>query len=164
MHVAAILKEKGRAVETVTAKVTLREIASRLAVRRIGAVVVCDHDGGVAGIVSERDIVKALAENGADVLDWQASRVMTRNVVTARETDTVDDLMVRMTEGRFRHLPVVDENGEMLGLVSIGDAVSARLKEMTLESEALLIGWSGSFLFVTMERFWGGPAKPPSAP
>lgn len=136
MHVAAILKDKGRAVETVGAGVTLAEIVSRLTHRRIGAVIVEGARGEVAGIVSERDIVRALAEGGAAALAWSASKVMTRNVVTARETDTIDELMSRMTEGRFRHLPVV-EGGKLVGIVSIGDVVKHRVAEVELEASAM---------------------------
>jgi CBS domain-containing protein len=136
MHVAGILKEKGRAVETVTAAVTLSEVAKRLASHRIGAVVVRGSHGEVAGIVSERDIVRALASHGAETLAWPVSKVMTRAVVTARESDTIDQLMSRMTEGRFRHLPVV-EGGELVGIVSIGDVVKHRVAEVELEASAM---------------------------
>lgn len=136
MHVAAILKEKGRAVETVTADVTLGEIISRLAARRIGAVVVAGDRGEVSGIVSERDVVRVLAEHGADGLAWPAARIMTRHVVTARESDTIDELMSRMTTGRFRHLPVV-EGGRLVGIVSIGDVVKHRVAEVELEASAM---------------------------
>ena len=136
MHVAAILKEKGRAVETVAAEVTLGEIVKRLAARRIGAVIVEGTRGEVRGIVSERDIVRVLAEHGPEVLAWPASKVMTRNVVTARESDTIDELMSRMTEGRFRHLPVV-EDGRLVGIVSIGDVVKHRVAEVELEASAM---------------------------
>ena len=136
MHVAAILNDKGRAVETVGAGVTLAEIVSRLVQRRIGAVVVEGARGEVAGIVSERDIVRALASDGAAVLAWPASRVMTRHVVTASESDTIDELMSRMTEHRFRHLPVV-EGGKLVGIVSIGDVVKHRVAEVELEASAM---------------------------
>lgn len=136
MHVAAILNEKGRAVEAVTGGVTLGEVVKRLASHRIGAIVVRGAKGEVAGIVSERDVVRALAMSGAEVLGWPVSKVMTRNVVTAREADTIDQLMSRMTEGRFRHLPVV-EAGELVGIVSIGDVVKHRVAEVELEASAM---------------------------
>jgi CBS domain-containing protein len=136
MHVAAILNEKGRAVEAVTGGVTLGELVKRLASHRIGAIVVRGAKGEVAGIVSERDVVRALAMSGAEVLGWPVSKVMTRNVVTAREADTIDQLMSRMTEGRFRHLPVV-EAGELVGIVSIGDVVKHRVAEVELEASAM---------------------------
>lgn len=136
MHVAAILKEKGRAVETVTDAVTLAEVARRLANHRIGAVVVRGTRSEIVGIVSERDIVHAIADRGATVLEWPVSRIMTRDVVTAREADTVDEIMIRMTESRFRHLPVV-EDGKLVGIVSIGDVVKRRVAEVELEASAM---------------------------
>ena len=136
MHVAAILREKGRAVETVAGDIALVDVVARLSARRIGAVVVTAGKGEVKGIVSERDIVRALAEHGAAALAWPASKVMTRNVVTAREADTIDQLMSRMTEGRFRHLPVV-EDGRLVGIVSIGDVVKHRVAEVELEASAM---------------------------
>jgi CBS domain-containing protein len=136
MHVAAILKVKGRAVETVAATATLGEVVRRLAAKRIGAVVVTGPGIAVAGIVSERDVVRVLAQHGPEVLDWPAADVMTRSVVTCVESDTIDELMARMTEGRFRHLPVV-ENDRLLGLVSIGDVVKHRVAEIEMEASAM---------------------------
>ncbi|MDX2157609.1 MAG: CBS domain-containing protein [Hyphomicrobiaceae bacterium] len=136
MHVAAILKVKGRAVETVATGVSLGEVVQRLAVHRIGAVVVTAPGVEVAGIVSERDVVRELAEHGPDVLAWPVDEVMTRGVVTCRESDTIDALMVRMTEGRFRHLPVI-ENGCLVGIVSIGDVVKHRVAEIEMEASAM---------------------------
>jgi CBS domain-containing protein len=136
MHVAAILKAKGRAVETVTGNVTLAEVVRRLTTHRIGAVVVCGARGDVVGIVSERDIVRMLAEYGNDSLKRSASEAMTTKIETCREADTIDELMSRMTNGRFRHLPVV-ENGELAGIVSIGDVVKHRVAEVELEASAM---------------------------
>jgi len=136
MHVEAILREKGRAVETVTAELKLGAVVQRLASKRIGAVVVCDARGDVAGVVSERDIVRALAERGQEALELTAGEVMTRNVIICRETDTIDVLMSRMTTGRFRHLPVV-EDGRLVGIVSIGDVVKHRVAEVELEASAM---------------------------
>lgn len=136
MHVATILKEKGRAVETVTADATLDEVAKRLAAHRIGAIVVRGDRGEVAGIISERDIVRALADSGAEVLGWPVGRVMTHDVVTALEADTIDQIMSRMTESRFRHLPVV-EAGKLVGIVSIGDVVKHHVAEVELEASAM---------------------------
>lgn len=136
MHVAAILREKGRAVETVAADETLAEVVRRLAAKRIGAVVVCGAGEPVAGIVSERDVVRMLAQHGPQALGRHVAEVMTRNVVTCRETDTVDELMSRMTQGRFRHLPVV-ENGMLAGIISIGDVVKHRVAEVELEASAM---------------------------
>lgn len=136
MHVAAILKAKGRAVETVTGNVPLAEVARRLTTRRIGAVVVCGVRGDVVGIVSERDIVRMLAEHGQEALDRAASEAMTTSIETCREADTIDELMSRMTNGRFRHIPVV-ENGDLVGIVSIGDVVKHRVAEVELEASAM---------------------------
>ncbi len=136
MHVAAILKAKGRAVETVAADETLGTVVALLAERRIGAVVVRQPSRAIAGIVSERDIVRMLARHGAATLALPVSEAMTRDVVTCRETDTLDELMSRMTEGRFRHLPVED-NGQLVGIVSIGDVVKHRVAEVELEASAM---------------------------
>ena len=137
MNVAALLKVKGRAVASVDGAATVKEVAEMLASKRIGAMVLVDKSGGLAGIVSERDIIRALAKNGADALTLPVDKIMTKSVVTCREADTIDILMAKMTAGRFRHLPVVNDQGEMVGLISIGDAVSARLKELSAEKEAL---------------------------
>ncbi|MGE5511599.1 MAG: CBS domain-containing protein [Bacteroidota bacterium] len=136
MHVAAILKEKGRAVETAKSETTLMEAARKLAAKRIGAVVVMDGDGGVAGILSERDIVRALATEGSASLDWPISEVMTRSVQACSETDTIDHVMSIMTARRFRHLPVV-EDGALSGIVSIGDVVKHHIAEVEMEATAM---------------------------
>ncbi len=136
MHVAAILKDKGRAVETVVGDVTLAEVVRRMTAKRIGAVVVTAPGTAVVGIVSERDVVRMVAQHGAAALTRTAAEVMTRNVVTCRETDTVVELMSRMTQGRFRHLPVV-EGGQLAGIISIGDVVKHRVAEVELEASAM---------------------------
>ncbi|HAJ46727.1 MAG TPA: inosine-5-monophosphate dehydrogenase, partial [Alphaproteobacteria bacterium] len=122
MTVAKILRSKGSYVETVRPETSLQEVAERLAKRRIGALLVTDSNGKVLGIVSERDIVFALASAGGMALQRRADDVMTRGVVTCISTDKAEDLMETMTQGRFRHLPVV-EDGRLLGIVSIGDVV-----------------------------------------
>lgn len=136
MHVATILKAKGRAVETVAGNVSLADVAQRLSKHRIGAIVVCGARGDVVGIVSERDIVRMLAAHGPEALSRAASEAMTSNIQTCREADTIDEVMSRMTNGRFRHLPVV-ENGELLGIVSIGDVVKHHVAEVELEASAM---------------------------
>ena len=103
--------------------------------RKIGAVLVMNQ-GRLEGILSERDIVRVLGERGAGVLDEPVSAVMTRKVVSCRESDTVSGLMEMMTLGKFRHLPVV-EDGKVVGLISIGDVVKRRVQEYELEQEAL---------------------------
>jgi CBS domain-containing protein len=136
MHVASILKVKGRAVETVRADATLTAVASRLADKRIGAVVVTDRTGGIAGIVSERDIVHALAREGTVCLDWPVSEIMTRDVLTCTEDDTLDQVMSSMTQRRCRHLPVVD-GSKLTGIISIGDVVKHHIAEVEMEALAM---------------------------
>jgi CBS domain-containing protein len=136
MTVKAILAQKGRDVVTIEPTADLVAVIRTLADRRIGALLVTDLDKGVIGILSERDIVRALAEHGASVLGRTVEEVMTRKVVTCSEADTVGEIMERMTTGKFRHLPVI-EGGELVGIVSIGDVVKYRLAEVQRESEAL---------------------------
>ena len=136
MFVSDILAQKGGLVYTVTPGTTVGQVLQQLSTRRIGAVLVIDRLDRVAGIVSERDIVHALATHGAPAVDLEAAQVMTRNVVTCDPDDSIDQVMESMTQGRFRHLPVV-QRGELLGLVSIGDVVKARLAEARHETEAL---------------------------
>jgi CBS domain-containing protein len=136
MTVKAILSRKGNNVITIEPTVTLSAAVKILAEHRIGAVVVAGADKQVAGILSERDIVRALAQRGPGALEEAVGQVMTRKVVICTESDTVAALMERMTQGKFRHLPVV-ERGKLVGLVSIGDVVKHRLGEMEHESNAL---------------------------
>lgn len=136
MHVAQILKEKGRAVETVRTDASVLDVTTRLAAKRIGAIVVLGRDGGVAGIISERDVVRVIGTSGIAALEWPVTEVMTRTVVTCREVDTIDGLMATMTSHRFRHMPVV-EDGELVGIVSIGDVVKHRVAEVELEATAM---------------------------
>jgi len=136
MFVSDILSQKGGLVYTVTPGTTLAQVSRQLSTRRIGSVLVVDRLDRVAGIVSERDLVHALATDGAAALERDASEVMTRNVQTCDPDDSIDHVMEVMTRGRFRHLPVV-RRGELLGLVSIGDVVKARLEEASHETEAL---------------------------
>jgi CBS domain-containing protein len=136
MFVSDILSQKGGLVFTVTPRTTLAQVSQQLSARRIGSVLVVDRLDRVAGIVSERDIVHALAVNGSAALALEAEAVMTREVVVCHPDDSIDHVMEVMTRGRFRHLPVV-QAGELLGLVSIGDVVKARLEEARHETEAL---------------------------
>jgi CBS domain-containing protein len=136
MNVAAILKQKGRAVTTASPSTSLQEIAEKLAAKRIGAIVVVGADGEVAGIISERDIVRALAEHGNSCLSQPASAMMTHRVVTCQEADTLDELMGMMTARRFRHLPVVTE-GALVGIISIGDVVKHHVAEVEMEATAM---------------------------
>jgi len=136
MNVAAILKLKGRTVVTTTADKSLLEIAKLLERHGIGCVVVEEDDGKVAGIVSERDLVRAIGQAGTNVLKEPVSDYMTKTVVTAREADTIDRVMSEMSSHRFRHMPVV-ERGRLIGLVSIGDVVKMRIAEAEMEAAAM---------------------------
>jgi len=136
MNVARILKDKGRNVATVTPETLLRKAVEKLASERVGALVVCDQDKRVAGIISERDVVRMLAANGPDVLTQPVSLYMTKDVRTCTERDTVEWLMGEMTAQRFRHLPVV-EGGKLIGIVSIGDVVKQRIAVAELEAASM---------------------------
>jgi CBS domain-containing protein len=136
MFVSDILAEKGGLVYTVTPGTTVGDIARQLSTRRIGSVLVVDRLDQVAGIVSERDLVHAIATHGTPALALEAAHIMTRNVITCDPDDSIDQVMQIMTTGRFRHLPVV-QRGELIGLISIGDVVKARLAETEHEKEAL---------------------------
>ncbi len=136
MTVRAILDLKGRDVTTITPDMTLGDAASLLSQHKIGALVVTGADRRVTGILSERDIVKAVSAGGAAALEEKITARMTREVITCGPQDTMAELMGHMTAGRFRHLPVV-ENGRLVGIISIGDVVKHRLAEMERESSAL---------------------------
>jgi CBS domain-containing protein len=136
MTVKAILSRKGGDVVTIAPTATLSAAVTLLAERRIGAIVVTGPDNRVAGILSERDIVRMLAERGPPALQDNVAAVMTRKVMTCTEADTIASLMERMTAGKFRHLPVV-EQGKLVGVISIGDVVKYRVEEIEGESNAL---------------------------
>ncbi len=136
MIVKAILSAKGSDVISIEPTATLETAVRTLTEHKIGALLVLGPDRRVIGILSERDIVRVLAERGAGVLAQPLSQVMTRRVVICSESDTVDVLMERMTTGKFRHLPVVEQD-KVIGVVSIGDVVKHRLLEMEQESAAL---------------------------
>ena len=136
MNAATILKFKGGGVFTTTANKSLLEIAKLLAQHGIGCIVILGDDDKIVGIVSERDLMRAIGQAGGKVLDKPVSDFMTKSVVTAREADTVDQLMSEMTMHRFRHMPVV-ERGQLLGLVSIGDLVKIHVAEVEFESSAM---------------------------
>lgn len=136
MNVATILKEKGSNVITADAESTLLDVASRLTEHKIGCVVITDRDGGIVGIVSERDIVRRLAKSGPQSLHEPVSVFMTKKVVSCGKADTIERLMAEMTAGRFRHLPVL-EGGALIGLVSIGDVVKQRIAEAEMEAAAM---------------------------
>ncbi|SNR26951.1 CBS domain-containing protein [Paracoccus sediminis] len=128
---------EAQTVLTIRPDATLGEAVTMLSDLRIGAVVVSEDGKKPNGILSERDIVRQLGKHGPGVLSTPISEVMTRDVQTCTVGDDALVILERMTQGRFRHLPVVDHDGNMLGVVSIGDAVSGRLKELAAEKEAL---------------------------
>ena len=136
MTVARILADKGRDVLTTQPHRTVKEVAAQLASRGVGAVVVSDAAHAVLGIVSERDIVRAIGAGAASVLEEPVSRYMTARVTTVDEGASIDRVMQLMTEGRFRHLPVV-ENGRLVGIVSIGDVVKRHVNALDSERRAL---------------------------
>ncbi len=140
MNVKEILAAKqrnlGGDIVSIEPTADLAAAAKCLASHRIGAVVIRGAGGRLAGILSERDIVRALAKHGASALDLPVARVMTREVETCVEEDSVAHLMERMTAGKFRHMPVVS-GGELIGLISIGDVVKERVGEIEAESEAM---------------------------
>ncbi|CAD7034188.1 CBS domain-containing protein [Pseudorhizobium halotolerans] len=131
-----MLDAKGRDVVTVSPDKSLLQVAGILHERKIGALVVTGVDGRIAGIFTERDMVRALAEKGAAILDQPVSSVMTVNVQTCREETTVNALMEMMSSGRFRHVPVED-GGRLNGIISIGDVVKSRIREVELEAEEI---------------------------
>jgi CBS domain-containing protein len=136
MTVKSILGAKGREVITASPSSTLQDLAGTLAGKRIGAIVVAGPDGEVLGIISERDVVKAVAAAGAAALSAPVSAHMTAKVVTCSEDQTIVSVMEDMTKGRFRHMPVLRE-GRLIGIVSIGDIVKHRVAEMENEQRAL---------------------------
>ena len=136
MNVASILNFKGRDVVTIQPHRTLTEATHWLAQKGIGALVVCGADGKAHGILSERDIVRAIARDGATALEAPVSRYMTIHVVATNPLASVERLMQQMTEHRFRHMPVM-EDGRLAGLVSIGDVVKWHVEEIDHEREAM---------------------------
>ncbi len=136
MIVKSILATKGGDVVSIEPTATLETAVHKLAKHRIGALLVLGPDNRVVGILSERDVVRVMAERGAGVLSEPLSQVMTRKVVTSGQTATVASLMELMTTGKFRHIPVVEQE-RVLGVVSIGDIVKYRLREIEEESTAL---------------------------
>jgi len=136
MLVNRILSIKGSNVVSIAPDRTLGEAAKLLSEKRIGALLVCDEGQPVLGIVSERDIVRAISAQGAQALSEPVSRFMTENVVTCTTKTQINDVMEIMTREKFRHVPVV-ENGSLLGIVSIGDVVKLRLEEIEAEAQAI---------------------------
>lgn len=136
MNVARILKDKGRNVVTVKADTSLGDIINMLAEKKIGAIVVCSDELKVEGIITERDIVRVIADNGADVLSKPVHLHMTTDVYTCAAQDTAEWLMEIMTTHRFRHMPVV-ENERLTGIISIGDVVKQKIAIAEMETASL---------------------------
>jgi CBS domain-containing protein len=136
MNIGQILKAKGRAVSTARPDSTLSEIIAKLAHKRIGAIVIVGDRGEVVGILSERDVIRRLGERGSAALQEAASQSMTAAVITCQESSTLDEIMEVMTQGRFRHVPVV-EDGSLVGIISIGDVVKHHIAEVEMEVTAM---------------------------
>ena len=136
MNVETILRNKGNWVATIRPGAAIADAVGMLRKERIGALVVSEDGSGVDGVLSERDIVIALAEYGEELLSHAVDEIMTRNVITCDPSDTVGELMAEMTNRRIRHFPVVKE-GRLRGIVSIGDLVKSRLDEIEFEANSL---------------------------
>ncbi len=136
MTVASILRTKGEDILSVTPDLTISDAAALLAEKKIGAVVVTDSGGSLCGILSERDIVRGLATRGPAVLTQAVETLMTTSVTTCTRSDGIDDVMLLMTQGRFRHLPVI-EGQKLVGVISIGDVVKNRIAELEHEASAM---------------------------
>ena len=136
MAVSHILRQKGSAVVTVSPTDTVQTIVDTLAAHRIGAVVVVEKSGAIAGIVSERDVVRAMAGDASGVLKKTAKQIMTKKVRTCAPLDSEAELMQLMTENRIRHLPVVS-GGRLAGMISIGDVVKLRMESIEREAEEM---------------------------
>ena len=135
MRIADVLRSKGAAVATITPETSVSGLLTELAVHNIGAMIVVSPDG-LVGIVSERDVVRALHRQGADLLTRPVSEIMTTLVATCSPTDSVDSLSALMTTNRVRHVPVMDK-GRLCGIVSIGDVVKTRMQELETQQEQL---------------------------
>lgn len=136
MNVKTILAAKGGDIISIEPTADLSAAAKLLSKHRIGAVVICGAGGRLAGILSERDIVRATAEHGASALGLPVGQVMTRNVITCGENDSIADIMESMTAGKFRHLPVLKAD-RLIGVISIGDVVKMRLQEIESDAAAM---------------------------
>lgn len=137
MNVQSILAAKGTKVATITADASLSQAVASLRDHGIGALIVSADGASLDGILSERDVVRSIATHGDNTLDLLVSSAMSSNVITCQPSDTIDELMVMMTERRIRHLPVLDVDGVIVGIVSIGDVVKYRLVELESENSHL---------------------------
>lgn len=137
MNVQSILAAKGSAVATIEPGATLSTATASLRDHGVGALVVSSDKSAILGILSERDVVRALASHGAGTLGRSVETAMSSDVITCRPSDSIEELMVLMTSRRIRHLPVVDDHGALAGIVSIGDVVKLRLGELENENQKL---------------------------
>jgi len=137
MHVHNVLKVKGSAVATIAPDASLADATASLRDHGVGALVVSRDGRTIDGILSERDVVRALAAHGASTLEHQVSSAMSTSVTTCRGDDTIDQMMGMMTDRRIRHLPVVDDDGKLDGIISIGDVVKARVGQLETENNQL---------------------------
>ncbi len=135
MNVNTILNLKGRNVITAKPTDLVADLTKIFAENKIGSILIVE-DGAVKGIVSERDVVRAIGHRGAEILRLPVSRIMTKDVITCQGDDTINQLMGVMTQGRFRHVPVIDQ-GQLVGIISIGDVVQQRIAETELEASAM---------------------------
>lgn len=142
MNVDGMLRAKGSSVVSIKPDATIGELVRGLRDERIGAMVVSEDGRTVVGIISERDVVRGLAERGPRILDLPVAKLMTQNVVSCSPTDTVKHVMAEMTKRRVRHLPVISD-GVLSGIISIGDVVKNRLEEMEMETNVLREAYIG---------------------
>lgn len=134
MSVLAILENKPKNIITATSDMSIATIAKLLAKHRIGAIVVCDSANKVEGIISERDIVRDLANDGADIMQYPVSRCMTKKVVSCTSEDTIQSVMEIMTENHFRHMPVCEDD-KLIGIISIGDVVKIKIQQAEKDAQ-----------------------------
>jgi len=137
MLIAQIIRDKGAVVHTLAASATLEDAARELNEKRVGALVVMDAEGAIIGVFSERDLVREVARRGAKALESDVASAMSRDVITAKPEETIDDCLARMTDRRVRHLPVIIEGVRLIGIVSIGDLVKHRIALAEAESAAM---------------------------
>lgn len=138
MKIASIIAQKGPFVATINSSSNISHLVDVLKRHNIGAVVVSDDGRRIKGIISERDVVRALASHTGEISALHVADLMTKDVYTCTQEDTVESLMQTMTERKFRHVPVVDEDGTLIAVVSIGDLVRHRLAELADERSALI--------------------------
>lgn len=136
MTVSALLKNKEQKIITISQSHSLQDVCNILAENRIGAIIVCSDSGLVEGIISERDVVKALGQSGSEILAQKVGQHMTANPITCSALETINQIMSKMTIGRFRHMPVMDGD-KLIAVISIGDIVKARMEAMEHEAKAM---------------------------